>query len=199
MKISVWCKDGVASLKEEDNVRGLKVWEGAVKRVPCVGEYVIVHEGWSSEEVLEVHSDLSSGTVSVEIGPDWTGEYAARKEARGIGGRSCPSLARSVKCPGCGRRPSERCRFLSTDAEGRWVDCPNPLHDAADRYAECGEEMERAAQALLRRSVDDFQCCICLAERHDPDAEPYHNKDCPVPVLQALLARLPAREEKTDA
>jgi hypothetical protein len=70
MKIEVWCKtqlptQGVLA-KTVDN------WPV----VPRVGEYVVVHEGWCSEPVLDVHYHLDERFVSVEIHADVDGAYA---------------------------------------------------------------------------------------------------------------------------
>ena len=50
-------------------------------------------------------------------------------------------------CPTCGRRPSERNAMVWRFGEQLEESCPDPIHDAADRYAEHGEAME----ATLRK------------------------------------------------
>lgn len=75
VRIQVWCKSG-AHLDTGERVDGLLAKEVEWPVVPRVGEYVVVHDGWCSEEVIDVHHHFSNGIVSVEIRPDYSGEYA---------------------------------------------------------------------------------------------------------------------------
>jgi hypothetical protein len=77
MKLRVTCRHGagldgmawIPAVRHE-----FKDWIGPV---PRVGEYVVIHDGWCSEEVLAVHHNLYDRSVDVEIRADSTGEYAA--------------------------------------------------------------------------------------------------------------------------
>ena len=87
----------------------------------------------------------------------------------------------SSTCPTCGRRPSERHPLDSCQNVNEG--CPDPIHDAADRYAEVGEEMERVVRMVV---VDQRPLTYNEHATLDP-----HTLLC---TARALLARLPQRE-----
>ena len=51
------------------------MWRGKFVRVPRVDEYVIIHEGWASDPVLEVHHNVFDRSILIFISPDLHDEY----------------------------------------------------------------------------------------------------------------------------
>lgn len=76
MKTEVW--------RVEDRARGVKAvraWHGDIAIMPRAGDHVCLHDGWCIREVKRVSFNLYDQTAEIEIGPDYTGEYAAEIEA----------------------------------------------------------------------------------------------------------------------
>jgi hydrogenase maturation factor len=71
MKLEIWCKSRII-----DNAKPVLAQKCEWGVVPRVGDYVIIHDGWASEMVLDVHHDFANEKVLIEIAPDTFGEYS---------------------------------------------------------------------------------------------------------------------------
>lgn len=79
-------------------------------------------------------------------------------------------MSETVKCPTCGRRPSVRFGYVPSVQPPLLGDCPDPLHDLADRLASAPVEAGTAAldaERLLTRATE--WCCSCGGKPGDDE------------------------------
>ena len=80
MKAEVWCK----STNTPKTIAPFTAWRGNLSCIPREGDWITLGEDYCSERVLDVHYDLMSDSVVIEIGPDFTGEYRKLADERGV-------------------------------------------------------------------------------------------------------------------
>jgi hypothetical protein len=64
----------------KDNISEKVIWRGKLEHIPRVGEYIILDDEYASDPVLEVHHNLSDGSVVIFVGPDLYDDYPTLPE-----------------------------------------------------------------------------------------------------------------------
>jgi len=81
MRVEIWCERGCdpRCLRDPSKaVESLKVWEGELPLIPRVDDLLEVFDGFAAEHAKRVWWLLGEDLVRIDIGPDYTGEYAER-------------------------------------------------------------------------------------------------------------------------
>lgn len=88
MIVEIWTTRGTdpRCLRDPSKaVEPLKLQEVDMPCIPRKGELLEIFDGWASEIVGEVWWDVESKRVTINVSPDYTGQYAAEVERRAQG------------------------------------------------------------------------------------------------------------------
>lgn len=82
MKTEVWCKGDYSRIPPIK--RGVLVWRGDLSAIPPKDSYIVLHDGFCSERVIDTHLQLHDCSLIVEIRADYSGEYTKRAIELGL-------------------------------------------------------------------------------------------------------------------